>query len=66
MLAAGQKLGPYLIDDSLGKGGMGEVYSAIDVRLNRHVALKILDTAFSRDEARGKRGSPPKRGPLQT
>jgi TolB-like protein/tetratricopeptide (TPR) repeat protein len=51
MLSAGQRLGPYLIEARLGKGGMGEVYAAVDARLNRRIALKILNTAFSRDEA---------------
>ncbi|HKI83328.1 MAG TPA: protein kinase, partial [Candidatus Krumholzibacteria bacterium] len=36
------KLGPYLIVDSLGAGGMGEVYRARDTRLEREVAIKVL------------------------
>ena len=51
VLAAGQRLGAYLIGASLGQGGMGEVYAAVDTRLNRRVALKILNSAFSCDEA---------------
>src|SRR5579864_4347968 len=46
-LAARTKLGPYEIVGSLGAGGMGEVYRARDVRLNRHVAIKILPSHFS-------------------
>jgi serine/threonine protein kinase len=38
----GSKLGPYVIVDLIGKGGMGEVYSALDPRLDRSVALKVL------------------------
>ena len=41
-LAAGVKLGPYEILTAIGAGGMGEVYRAIDTRLRRTVAIKIL------------------------
>ena len=51
-LAAGSKLGPYEILSPIGAGGMGEVYRARDLRLQRDVAIKILPPAFSRDEDR--------------
>jgi eukaryotic-like serine/threonine-protein kinase len=41
-LPSGIRLGPYKIEALIGAGGMGEVYRAIDTRLNRDVAIKIL------------------------
>src|SRR5271155_3918794 len=44
---SGTKLGPYEIIGQIGAGGMGEVYSAKDTRLERTVAVKILATHLS-------------------
>jgi serine/threonine protein kinase len=44
-LAAGTKLGPYEIQSPLGAGGMGEVYRARDTRLDRIVAIKVLNSS---------------------
>ena len=52
MLRAGARLGPYEILGPLGAGGMGEVYRALDARLGREVAVKVLPEAVSRDPER--------------
>jgi len=46
-LNAGDKLGPYQIISLIGKGGMGEVYSAHDPRTGRDVAIKISAECFN-------------------
>jgi eukaryotic-like serine/threonine-protein kinase len=46
-LRSGTQLGPYEIQSQLGAGGMGEVYRARDIRLNRTVAIKILAAHLS-------------------
>src|SRR5215470_635161 len=48
----GSQLGSYEITALLGKGGMGEVYRARDLKLKRDVAIKILPDEFSRDPER--------------
>jgi eukaryotic-like serine/threonine-protein kinase len=44
-LTAGTRLGPYEVEAPLGTGGMGEVYRARDTRLDRVVAIKIIQPA---------------------
>src|SRR5246127_4580434 len=46
-LPRGTRLGPYEVVGPIGAGGMGEVYRARDMRLDRCVALKILPAHFS-------------------
>jgi hypothetical protein len=51
-LSPGQRVGPYEVVDLLGAGGMGEVYRARDLRLQRNVAPKILPEAVACDDDR--------------
>ena len=46
-LSVGSRLGPYEIVALIGAGGMGEVYRAKDMRLDRTVAIKILTEALA-------------------
>ena len=51
-LAPGDHLGPYQIVAFIGAGGMAEVYQAVDTRLNRTVAIKVLPQPTDPDEGR--------------
>jgi len=51
-LAPGSKLGSFEIVALLGAGGMGEVYRARDMRLDRTVAIKLLPAALSESSDR--------------
>ena len=48
----GQRLGAYLIERRIGAGGMGEVFRALDTRLNRPVAIKLLSSELADSSAR--------------
>ena len=51
----GMKIGPYVIVDSIGRGGMGHVFLGNDPRLRRKVALKCVIRSLAADEASKKR-----------
>jgi serine/threonine protein kinase len=40
----GRRIGPYLVNELIGEGGMGLVFKARDMQLNRSVAIKVLPT----------------------
>jgi hypothetical protein len=50
-LGAGMRLGPYRIDRFVAAGGMGEVYEALDERVGRRVAVKVLPATASEERA---------------
>ncbi len=55
-IATGTDFGPYRVLEKIGAGGMGDVYRALDTRLEREVALKLVSDSFLASELRS--GSP--------
>src|SRR5262249_23297498 len=54
-LIAGSQIGAYQLLEPLGRGGMGEVHLALDTRLRRKVAIKLLPVEFTADAGRVRR-----------
>ena len=54
-LVEGQRLGHFRIERPLGAGGMGEVYLATDLALDRPVAIKVLPESVAADPRRRER-----------
>jgi serine/threonine protein kinase len=51
-LPPGVQIGCYRIESKLGEGGMGSVYRALDIKLNRPVAIKFLSNELADAAAR--------------
>ena len=51
-LSSGTRVGPYEVSSAIGAGGMGEVYRARDIKLDRDVALKVLPASVADDPDR--------------
>jgi serine/threonine protein kinase len=49
ILQSGQRLGPYVVGELLGAGGMAEVYRASHETLERSVAIKVINPVFNAD-----------------
>ena len=54
-LRAGAQVGPYKLEARIGAGGMGEVFRAVDTRLRRTVAIKLLPGSEMADPAHRRR-----------
>ncbi len=49
---SGRRVGPYSVRALIGRGGMGEVYEAVDTTSDRRVALKVLHAAAKQEPAK--------------
>jgi serine/threonine protein kinase len=51
-LVPGERLGSYRVEAKIGSGGMGDVYRAMDTKLDRAVAIKVLPSSVAQDPER--------------
>ena len=61
-----ERIGGYEVTAKIGEGGMGKVYRARDIKLDRDVALKGSAQAFPEDAARTTRAKYHTSAPRQT
>lgn len=45
-----KQVGPYLVEELIGEGGMGDVYKGVDPRFNRPVTIKVLHHQLPRNQ----------------
>ena len=51
----GQQIADFLIQQSLGRGGMAQVYKGIDLNLKRPVAIKVINEGYRTSAAYAQR-----------
>lgn len=51
----GKQIDDFKLEKILGQGGMARVYRAVDTKLRRYVAIKVIDTQFREDEEYSRR-----------
>src|SRR5206468_1030124 len=49
-LPAGEKVGEYVIEEQVGRGGFGTVYRAVQPLIGKRVAIKVLARKYSADD----------------
>src|ERR1700677_897007 len=59
MIAEGTQFGPYRLIEKIGAGGMGEVYRALDPRLDREGPLKLFSPSYLSSDVGSGSPSPP-------
>ena len=47
---SGKRIGDFILEDRIGRGGMAVVYRALQISVNRHVAMKIVPLDFEDEQ----------------